>query len=226
MARKPASITLPVLDCDGTPNPACAVVYHRDDGYAALYQDRVLGYARSRDAAEQLCREAQAQAQTAETAPWSYQELAAARRAGTIGQLLAELPDHLMRAQVVRFLVERKRAYPALAWDWAMVEQVERIFREAAAQAGPRTPDPAPAGVVALPPRTPDERAQDRALLRLRQGAVVEDIGEGRWLVASNSRSGLVHRVTNGTCSCEAHGVCWHLKAVELVMAQEMTRAA
>jgi hypothetical protein len=65
-------------------------------------------------------------------------------------------------------------------------------------------------------PRTPDERALDRARLRLREGAVVECVGEGAWLVASNRRAGVVHRVRGGVCSCEAAGVCWHLKAVEI----------
>lgn len=68
-------------------------------------------------------------------------------------------------------------------------------------------------------PRTTEERALDRAHLRLSEGAAVIPSG-GAWLVASNSRAGVVHRVEGGVCSCEALGVCWHLKVVEITEAR------
>lgn len=96
-----------------------------------------------------------------------------------------------------------------------------------AADAEPEpTPEPAPEPAPAAKPRrsrdprTPEQRADDKAQLKLAQGAVVVPADDGAWLVASGSRDGVVHRVQGHTCTCEAgqrENWCWHVKAVERV---------
>jgi hypothetical protein len=85
-------------------------------------------------------RQAQARAEDAylgeclELAPHSYLALREARDAGTLDALLAQLPAHLVRAQAVRFLVERRRETGAL-WGWGDVADVAARFTRAAARA-------------------------------------------------------------------------------------------
>jgi hypothetical protein len=82
-------------------------------------------------------------------------------------------------------------------------------------------PTPAPTPITV---RTAAQRASDKAAYFLAQGLrIVEN--RGAFLVPSGTRSNIIHRVANGRCSCEAAQagkVCWHVAAVELVMADEL----
>lgn len=69
-----------------------------------------------------------------EFAPFSYATIADANAERRLGALLAELPEHLVRSQVIRFLAERFTA-AGLAWGWGDVDEVERIFRRLAGEA-------------------------------------------------------------------------------------------
>lgn len=81
------------------------------------------------DAAQaRAAAEASVITESCETAPLSYDAMRAAHDAGTLAGLLAELPEHLVRPQAVRFLVERRAATGAL-WGWGDVDDVERRFR-------------------------------------------------------------------------------------------------
>jgi hypothetical protein len=66
-------------------------------------------------------------------APYSYVELQVARRDGRLAAVLSSVPPPLLRAQAVRFLVERHAA-AGLWWGWGDVDEVERIFRAFAQQ--------------------------------------------------------------------------------------------
>lgn len=64
-------------------------------------------------------------------------------------------------------------------------------------------------------PRTPRMRAADKARFNLATGARVVFDGAAA-LVSSASRTGVVHRVEGGCCTCEAgqqSRPCWHLEA-------------
>jgi len=63
--------------------------------------------------------------------------------------------------------------------------------------------------------RSPRLRARDKAIVNLAAGARVIRDGAAV-LVQSATRTGLVHRVEAGRCSCEAAGACWHLEAARL----------
>lgn len=72
--------------------------------------------------------EAAVVAESCELAPLSYAALLALRGTPQLGEALAELPEHLVRPQAVRFLVERRAATGAL-WGWGDVDDVEARFR-------------------------------------------------------------------------------------------------
>lgn len=88
----------------------------------------------------------------------------------------------------------------AAAWD----AQVEAL-----------RPAPAPAPKA----RSAWDRALDKAELLIAQGAHVQPVADGAYLVASNTRQ-LVHRVySDGSCTCEAGQAgkpCWHAAAAFL----------
>jgi hypothetical protein len=73
-------------------------------------------------------------AESVELAPLSYVAMRDARDAGTLPALLAALADDLVRAQALRFLVER-RAETGAGWGWGDVDDVERRFRLTIARA-------------------------------------------------------------------------------------------
>lgn len=60
-------------------------------------------------------------------APYTYAQLREANVERKMGALLAELPARLVRAQAVRFLIERKAATGA-AWVWGDVDAVAATF--------------------------------------------------------------------------------------------------
>jgi hypothetical protein len=66
-------------------------------------------------------------------APYSYAELQDAKHAGRLASVLASVPAAQMRAQAVRFLVERHAA-TGIWWGWGEVDEVERIFTAFAQQ--------------------------------------------------------------------------------------------
>lgn len=72
--------------------------------------------------------EAAVVAESCELAPLSYAALLALRGTPALGEALAALPEHLVRPQAVRFLVERRAATGAL-WGWGDVDDVEARFR-------------------------------------------------------------------------------------------------
>jgi hypothetical protein len=67
-------------------------------------------------------------AESCELAPLSYEAMRLLRGTPALGEALAALADDLVRAQVVRFLVERRAATGAL-WGWGDVDDVEGAFR-------------------------------------------------------------------------------------------------
>lgn len=67
-------------------------------------------------------------AESCELAPLSYAAMLLLRGTPALGEALAALADELVRPQVVRFLVERRRATGAL-WGWGDVDEVEAKFR-------------------------------------------------------------------------------------------------
>jgi hypothetical protein len=67
-------------------------------------------------------------AESVETAPLSYLAMRAMKGTPALGEALAALPDELVRAQAVRFLVERRAETGAL-WGWGDVDEVEAAFR-------------------------------------------------------------------------------------------------
>ena len=63
------------------------------------------------------------------------------------------------------------------------------------------------------------DRAADKARYHLAGGLDIRAWGNA-YLVPNGTRGGIVHRVEDGTCSCEAgaHGrPCWHVAAVALI---------
>lgn len=56
-AKTLKTFTFDVLDCEERPIPGCQVTWNREDGYAAHYEDQLLGYAASRDEADVLALE-------------------------------------------------------------------------------------------------------------------------------------------------------------------------
>jgi hypothetical protein len=69
----------------------------------------------------------------------------------------------------------------------------------------------------ATPP--PVARARAKAEYHLAGGLEIRISRDGSALVPSGTRGGIVHRVIDGRCTCEAGQVgrpCWHVAAVEL----------
>lgn len=60
-------------------------------------------------------------------APYSYAELRAANAEQRLGAWLAGQEPHQLRAQAVRFLVEREAAH-GVAWAWGDIDAVEATF--------------------------------------------------------------------------------------------------
>ena len=49
------------------------------------------------------------------------------------------------------------------------------------------------------------------------RGVRPEQLAGGTWLIPSGTRAGVVHRIADSTCSCEAGGkgdTCWHIAMV------------
>ena len=85
-------------------------------------------------------------------------------------------------------------------------------------------PAPIAAEPTPIAPRTPADRAYDKAAYHLAQGLKVVET-RGAFLVPSGSRSAVIHRVQDGRCSCEAgqNGrSCWHVAAVALATDDRM----
>jgi hypothetical protein len=69
------------------------------------------------------------------------------------------------------------------------------------------------------PADTATARARAKAEYHLAGGLEIRRAADGSALVPSGTRGGIVHRVINGRCTCEAGQVgrpCWHVAAVEL----------
>ena len=84
----------------------------------------------------------------------------------------------------------------------------------------------APVAIEPTPiaPRTPADRAYDKATYLLSQGLRIVET-RGAFLVPSGSRNNIIHRVADGRCSCEAgqNGrSCWHVAAVALATDDRM----
>lgn len=97
-----------------------------------------------------------------------------------------------------------------------------------AAQLAAMGPQPEPTPPAAPAARTAGDRARDKAAYHLAQGLKIVQMGAAA-LVPSGTRGGVIHRVQDGVCSCEAgqNGkLCWHVFAVELASAPELKRAA
>ncbi|RRR66865.1 MAG: hypothetical protein EI684_19905 [Candidatus Viridilinea halotolerans] len=60
-------------------------------------------------------------------APYSYQELRQANAERRLAMLLRAIEPNLLRAQTVRFLVERQQATNQ-GWHWGEVDEVQRVF--------------------------------------------------------------------------------------------------
>lgn len=76
-------------------------------------------------------------------------------------------------------------------------------------------PQPEPPATIG---RTAQQRAADKAVWHLAGGLVIRRIGAA-YLVPSGTRGGVIHRVEDGICSCEAgqHGrPCWHVEAAAI----------
>jgi hypothetical protein len=90
------------------------------------------------------------------------------------------------------------------------------------------TPEPpAPKGRRPVDRAKAEANARAKAAYHLAGGLELRQDRDGAWLVPSGTRGGVIHRVLDGACSCEAGQAgapCWHACAAE--QAQEPTGAA
>lgn len=127
---------------------------------------------------------------------------------------LVSLRDEIMAAEGVSIVEAARMAVNSIGiyeqyaqqWDedanWALLLAYAPVLV---------TPEPEPPAPSA---------AQRKAAFNLARGIQIIAHAGGH-LVPSATRN-IVHFVRDGACSCEAHGVCWHLEAV----AQFTRRAA
>lgn len=94
--------------------------------------------------------------------------------------------------------------------DWAAAWDADALSAHADAVA---TPQP----VAEMPQAAALRRAADKAAYHLAGGLEIRTVGRA-YLVPSGTRGGVIHRVVDGQCSCEAgqaHKPCWHTAAVD-----------
>lgn len=120
-------------------------------------------------------------------------------------------------AGLLDYATEWDRAADDMLLDayWPAVDSIEEVTE----------PEPEPPA----PPTPAGQRARDKALWHLAQGACLVQTVTGDWLVPSGSRAAIIHRVIGDTCTCEAgqHGrPCWHVEATKIAAHQEQGRAA
>lgn len=148
--------------------------------------------------------------------------------------LALELCDWIGAMDQADAMMAELAAYAA-AWDAHVAERrsdVEAwddlIARADRGELDARPYSPAPAPTPVVTPTFVPTRARDKAWRHLASGVRVVRAGDVA-LVPSSTRGGVVHRVQDGVCSCEAgaHGKpCWHAAAVELSAASAAAHAA
>lgn len=104
------------------------------------------------------------------------------------------------------------------AWDDLAARADAGQLSAAPTVDGDDHPEPTPPATPTRASRTAFERARDKAAYHLACG--IRIVREGSTaLVPSGTRGGVVYRVADGRCTCEAgaHGrTCWHAAAAEL----------